>query len=125
MSLWIANTLVMMTGAYLAVGAVFALLFAWRGAAVIDHAASSTGLGFRLLVIPGAALLWPWLARKWARGDSGLPPLASARALRRRHLPMWLVLGPLSLVGLMLALAVRASDVVPVVTPDGVPGGVP
>lgn len=121
MPLWIANTLVMVTGAYLAVGAVFALLFAWRGAAVIDHAAASSGLGFRVLLLPGAALLWPWLVRKWARGDSGLPPLTNARSLRRRHLPMWLVLGPLSLTGLMLALAVRASDATHAMTPGGVP----
>ena len=104
-----ANTLVLVAAAYLLVGVVFALFFVVRGASAIDPAAASSGLGFRVFIVPGAVLLWPWLARKWPRGDAGLPPLAQARNLRRRHLPLWLVIGPLSLAGLALALVVRDS----------------
>ncbi len=107
MSILAANIVVLVAAAYLAVGLVFAVAFAWRGAGAIDAAAAVGGLGFRLLLIPGATLLWPWMVRKWARGDSGLPGLAPARVLRRRHLPMWVSLGPLALVGLALAVAAR------------------
>ena len=45
----------------LAIGLAFALWFAWRGAARFDPVAGGGSLGFRLLIIPGAALLWPYL----------------------------------------------------------------
>lgn len=110
MSLLAANIVVLVAAAYFAVGLIFAVAFAWRGAMAIDAAAAAGGPGFRLLLIPGAALLWPWMVRKWARGDAGLPALASARSLRLRHLPMWLVLGPLAMAGLVLAIAARGSS---------------
>lgn len=50
---------------YLAAGLTFALVFAWRGAGAIDGNAGTGSLGFRLLIIPGAALLWPLLAPRW------------------------------------------------------------
>jgi hypothetical protein len=56
---------------WLAAGVLFALAFAWRGAAAIEPAARGGTRGFRLLILPGAALLWPWLLRRWlAAGDS-------------------------------------------------------
>jgi hypothetical protein len=105
-----ANAIALVAVAYLMVGFIFALLFVWRGASVIDAAAAPSGVGFRIIIFPAAALLWPWLARKWSRGDAGLPPLAQARSLRRRHLPMWVLIGPLSLLGLALALVARAAE---------------
>ncbi|MGE0442245.1 MAG: hypothetical protein AB7L66_05520 [Gemmatimonadales bacterium] len=52
---------------YLAAGALFAVWFAWRGAGRLDPVARSGTSGFRLLVLPGAALLWPWLALRVVR----------------------------------------------------------
>lgn len=52
-------------GVYLAIGVVFAPLFAWRGANVIDQAAAGSTWGFRLMILPGAAALWPILLRRW------------------------------------------------------------
>lgn len=54
--------------AYLAAGFVFALLFALSGAMRIDHAAKGAGIFFRLLIVPGAALLWPLLLLMWIVG---------------------------------------------------------
>lgn len=48
--------------AWLGVGLVFAIPFAVRWAARLDPAAAKGTTGFRLLVVPGAILLWPWLA---------------------------------------------------------------
>jgi hypothetical protein len=63
----VAQTMVLVVEAYFAIGVVFAILFAWRGAAVVDPAAREGSLGFRLLILPASALLWPLLARRWIR----------------------------------------------------------
>ena len=64
--------LVTATGAYLALGVLFAIPFALVGAARVDPDARGATWGFRVLVIPGAALLWPLMARRWVAG--GAPP---------------------------------------------------
>ena len=61
---------------YLALGVLFAVAFAWRGAGRLDPAAAHASWGFRLIVVPAAALLWPLLAWRWLAGRSA-PPLES------------------------------------------------
>lgn len=58
-------------GVYLALGVLFALVFVTRGVGAVDPAARGGwggwgGWGFRVLIMPGTALLWPVLAKKWA-----------------------------------------------------------
>ena len=69
----LAEALVTAAGFYFALGAVFAVAFAIRGAGRIDPAARSGSLGFRLAILPGAAALWPLLARRWRAGVAGPP----------------------------------------------------
>ncbi len=64
-----------MVGCYLAIGAVFALAFVTVGVQRIDRAAAGSPWSFRLLILPGAAALWPVLLVRWVRG---LPPPAPA-----------------------------------------------
>lgn len=52
-------------GIYLGIGVLFAAAFVWKGASRIDPAAGSTGVPFRLLIVPGSVALWPLLAAKW------------------------------------------------------------
>jgi hypothetical protein len=52
---------------YLGVGAVFAVPFALRWSGKLDPAAGSGSTGFRLLILPGAALLWPLLLLRLRR----------------------------------------------------------
>ena len=54
-------------GIYGMVGAAFALAFVARGVDRIDPAAKGMPLAARLLLIPGAAALWPLLLAKWQR----------------------------------------------------------
>lgn len=68
----IASALVAVMLVYAALGLLFAVAFAARGAARIDAHAAHTSWGFRLLILPGAAALWPLLAYRWARGQA--PP---------------------------------------------------
>ncbi|MBZ0171310.1 MAG: hypothetical protein K8E66_02930 [Phycisphaerales bacterium] len=60
-------------GLYLVIGAVFAVAFVLVGVARVSPAARGTGLAFRLLIFPGSAVFWPWLAALWVRPAA--PPL--------------------------------------------------
>ncbi len=51
----------MIVAAYLAVGALFGVVFVSLGIGRLDPAAMGSGLGFRLLMLPGAVALWPAL----------------------------------------------------------------
>ena len=62
-----ARAFAVLLAAYAAIGALFALAFAWRGAARLDPAARASGVAFRLIILPGAAALWPLLLVKWRR----------------------------------------------------------
>ena len=61
---WLVNVVTI----YALVGILFAIAFAWKGAGRIDPSAKDGTWGFRLLIIPGAAALWPILARRWLAG---------------------------------------------------------
>lgn len=76
-----AETLLLIAGAYLALGALFALAFVAFGAARIDPGARGATLGFRVVLLPGAALLWPLLALRWLRGQG--PPVEDTPHKRR------------------------------------------
>lgn len=67
MSIAVAQLIVSVLALYLGVGLIFGVAFVWRGAPRIDPAARGTSLGFRLLILPGSAALWPLLARRWWR----------------------------------------------------------
>ena len=62
MSDGLASQLVVAAGAYLAVGLLFAVRFSVRWAGRLAPAAKAGTLGFRVLIVPGAVLLWPLLA---------------------------------------------------------------
>jgi hypothetical protein len=53
---------------YLVIGVLFALIFVTIGVSRLDPAARGAGFGFRLLIVPGAAALWPVLAWRWQKG---------------------------------------------------------
>lgn len=80
----IASALVTAMLVYAGAGLIFALAFVTRGAGRIDPEAASGSWGFRLLILPGSAALWPLLALRWARGlgppDERNPHRDAARA---------------------------------------------
>jgi hypothetical protein len=53
--------------AYAALGIAFAALFVTIGVERVDPVARGAGLGFRLIIFPGSAALWPVLLIRWAR----------------------------------------------------------
>jgi TRAP-type C4-dicarboxylate transport system permease small subunit len=70
--MFIVETLVKIAIVYAAIGMVFAAVFVFAGAGRIDGAAKGAPLGFRLLILPGSAALWPLLLLRWLRGEQ--PP---------------------------------------------------
>ena len=50
---------------YLLLGLFFALAFIWKGTGKIDPKAKDTSWFFKLLILPGAVALWPYLLSKW------------------------------------------------------------
>ena len=54
-----AETLVRAVAIYLGCGTVFAVVFLWRWVGILDTAAAHGTWGFRTLVFPGVATLWP------------------------------------------------------------------
>ncbi len=73
MSVEVATAIVYAALAYAGVGVIFAIPFVLVGAGRIDSAAKDGTRGFRVLVFPGAAALWPLLLMRWVRGG-GDPP---------------------------------------------------
>jgi hypothetical protein len=55
---------------YGAAGLLFAVAFLAFGLARVDPQAKGAGFGFRLMILPGAAALWPVLLSRWMRGRS-------------------------------------------------------
>lgn len=61
---WLVETF----AAYGIAGVVFGVAFVTMGLQRIDSVAEHAPVGFRLIVLPGAIALWPWLLLRWARG---------------------------------------------------------
>jgi hypothetical protein len=57
--------------AYAAIGLGFGVAFVTAGVSRLDARAAGAGWGFRLLILPGAALFWPLLATRWLRAKAG------------------------------------------------------
>ncbi len=79
----LATLLVTAIGLYLAIGLAFALWFVWRGANRIDRSAAEGTWGFRLLILPGSAALWPLLLRRVRSEDPPSERNAHREAARR------------------------------------------
>lgn len=67
----VAQVILAVVALYAALGIAFAVAFVASGARRIDPAAAQGTRGFRALLLPGAALLWPALLRKWCAAARG------------------------------------------------------
>jgi hypothetical protein len=58
--------ILLILGGYLGCGLVFAVVFfLFDGPSRMDPAARGAGPAFRLVLVPGCAVFWPWLLRRW------------------------------------------------------------
>ena len=68
---------------YLGIGAAFALAFVLFGVQRVDPAARGGATwGFRILIVPGSIILWPWLASRWIRSSPSPPEESNAHRAR-------------------------------------------
>ena len=63
-----ANAFVYALAGYATLGLVFAVPFVWLGVQRLDSEAQGSGIGFRLLILPGVAAFWPMFLYRWRRG---------------------------------------------------------
>ena len=63
-----AKAIVYTLAVYGSLGLVFAVPFVWLGVQRLDSEAHGSGVGFRLLILPGVAAFWPMFLYRWRRG---------------------------------------------------------
>lgn len=76
----VAEVILVLLTVYAAAGLLFALLFVWRGVKRVDPNALHASIGFHLVIIPGCAALWPWMATKWIKASESPPAVGSRTA---------------------------------------------
>ena len=68
-----AKAIVYTLAVYASFGLVFAVPFVWLGVQRLDSEAHGSGIGFRLLILPGVAVFWPMFAYRWRLGIAEPP----------------------------------------------------
>ena len=63
----IVGTMLVVLGAYGAVGIIVGIAFVAHGVDRIDPAMHSSPKSVRLVILPGCIALWPTMLAKWAR----------------------------------------------------------
>jgi hypothetical protein len=73
-----AEAIVWTLEAYAAVGITFGIAFVSFGIARVDSLAKNASVGFRLIVLPGAVTLWPFVLIRWISGCTEPTPERNA-----------------------------------------------
>jgi hypothetical protein len=68
-----AKAVVYTLAVYASLGLVFAVPFVWLGVQRLDSEAQGSGIGFRLLILPGVAGFWPMFLYRWTGRIVELP----------------------------------------------------
>ncbi|MBI4718530.1 MAG: hypothetical protein HY763_12045 [Planctomycetes bacterium] len=67
----VAEAVVILLAVYALLGLLFAVAFVTCGVQRLDPAARPAPWGFRLLILPGSAALWPLLLLRWWGSTKG------------------------------------------------------
>ncbi len=66
-------------------GLLFSILFLRKGVGKIDPVAHEGSIGFKIMILPGVIMLWPYLAKRWLSGRN--EPLIECNAHRHAACP--------------------------------------
>ena len=61
----VAGWFINLFGVYTGIGLLFAIAFLTVGISQVDPDSKGSGVGFRLIILPGVAALWPVLFTRW------------------------------------------------------------
>jgi len=61
----IVSIILTIVAVYLTAGFLFAIPFILKGVSKIDEGAHGATWGFRILIIPGTIVFWPFLFKRW------------------------------------------------------------
>jgi len=61
------DLIVTLLSIYVLLGVLFAVPFVSKGVGRVDPIARESTIGLRLIAVPGAVALWPFLLLKWIR----------------------------------------------------------
>ena len=61
----VAECFLDLLGVYAGIGLLFAIAFLTVGISQVDPDSKGSGVGFRLIILPGVAALWPVLFTRW------------------------------------------------------------
>ncbi len=61
----VAEWFINLFGVYTGIGLLFATAFLTVGISQVDPDSKGSGVGFRLIILPGVAALWPVLFTRW------------------------------------------------------------
>jgi hypothetical protein len=67
----VADIIFWACGIYLLFGLAVGVPFVRRGVDTVDAAAHGTSATFRILILPGCVVLWPWILHRWLRAQNG------------------------------------------------------
>jgi hypothetical protein len=68
-----AKAIVYTLAVYAGLGSVFAVSFVWLRVQRLDSEAQGSGIGFRLLILPGVAAFWPMFLYRWRQAMADPP----------------------------------------------------
>jgi hypothetical protein len=68
-----ADFILLAFASYALLGVVFGVFFVTSGVGRVDHATIGAPWSFRLLILPGAAALWPLMLLKWIHAARSAP----------------------------------------------------
>ncbi|MEO8770223.1 MAG: hypothetical protein ABI402_09070 [Ferruginibacter sp.] len=57
-------------GIYLIGGLMFSIIFISKGLKVLDEGSHGAGIGFKLIILPGCMVFWPFLLKKWMKAKT-------------------------------------------------------
>jgi len=73
----LVNIILIIITVYLLLGVLFVIPFLVTGISKVDEGAYGGTIGFKIIIMPGVIVFWPFLLRRWLKAGKKLyfPPI--------------------------------------------------